>query len=79
MNAYELFDAAFDSAADGQERTIDYIVGYADGAFNVYCPDHVAQQILDCMAEFERQTDENGEYQNNAWHCIKKPLQEIQL
>lgn len=79
MNAYELQAAAFDSANDCAAETVEYIVEYANGAFDLQMSDSVAQKILDCRAAWRKATDENGEGANNAYHLIQAPLEEIEL
>lgn len=79
MNAFELYDAAFDSACDYAEDTIEYIQGYADGAFNLSVSDEIAQKILDCKAAFKAETEKNGQGQNNLYHLVEAPLSEIEL
>ena len=79
MNAYELEQAAFDSACDYAKETIEYIQGYADGAFNLTVSDAVAQKILVCRAECKAEIEKNNEGQNNRWHFVQKPLEEIEL
>ena len=79
MNAYELEQAAFDSACDHHEETIEYIQAYADGAFGIYVTNDVAQKILDCRAECKKASEENGEFENNGWYLVRKPLEAIEL
>ena len=81
MNAYELYDAVFDSANDYAEPTIEYIQEYADGAYEipVYVSDAVAQKMLDCRAACIKANEENGEYSNNHYHHIQAPLEAIEL
>lgn len=45
MNAYQLFDAAFDSACDHAEPTADYVASYADGAFGLTISSKVAEIV----------------------------------
>jgi len=79
MNAYELEQAAFYSACDHAEETVEYIQGYADGAFDLYVTAEVAQKILDCRKACSEATEKNGEYENNGWHLGRKPLEQIEL
>lgn len=79
MNAYQLEQAAFDIACDYAEETVEYIQGYADGAFDLYVTDDVAQKILDCREACHEANLKNGEYENNGWHLIRKPLEQIEL
>lgn len=79
MNAFDLYDAVFDSANDYAENTTAYVKQYADGAFDLYISDEVAQKIVDCRTEFLTETEKNGEGQNNQWHCVEKSLSEIEL
>lgn len=79
MNAYELEQAAFDSACDYAEETVKYVKSYADGAFDMYVSDEVAQKILDCRAACKAATEKNGEYENNGFFLVEKPLSAIDL
>lgn len=79
MNAYELYDAVFDSANDCAENTPGYVQQYADGAFDMYVAEEVAQKIVDCRSSYLAETEANGEGENNLQHCVKKPLSEIEL
>lgn len=79
MNAFELNNAAFDSACDYAEETVEYIQGYADGAFNLTVSGEIAQKILDCRAACKVETEQNGEGQNNGYHFVEVPLSDIEL
>ena len=79
MNAFELNSAAFDSACDNAEETVEYIQAYAEGAFNLTVSDEVAQKILDCRAACRAETEKNGEGQNNGYHFVEVPLSDIEL
>lgn len=79
MNAYELHEAAFDSACDYAEDSVEYIRDYADGAFGIYVSDGICERILECRKAYREATDKNGEGQNNAYHLIQVPLQSIEL
>lgn len=76
MNAYELYDAAFDSAqGEFAQSTVEYVKQYADGAFNTVVSDEVAQKIVACRVDFEQ----NGDGSNDFWHMVRKPLEAIEL
>ncbi|WP_250439873.1 hypothetical protein [Delftia tsuruhatensis] len=75
MNAYELFDAAFDSANDHRESTATYVKQYADGAFDLVISDEVAEIIAAAKREF----DANGDGSNDFYHMVRAPLEEIEL
>lgn len=79
MNAFQLYLAAFDSACDYKENTVEYIKGYADGAFNINVSDEVAQRILKAISDCEKANDENGQWTNNAYYHVEAPLSEIEL
>lgn len=79
MNAYELEQAAFDSACDHAKETVEYIQSYADGAFDLYVPAEVAQKILDCRKACREASENNGEGENSGWHLVRKPLEQIEL
>ena len=75
MNAYELYDAAFDSACDGAEATAAYVKQYAAGAFDLTISDEVAELIAAAKREF----DAAGDGSNDFWHMVQKPLEDIEL
>lgn len=58
MNAYELYDAAFDSACDNAEATKGYVSGYANGAFDLAIRDEVAELIASKKREWDTLTEE---------------------
>ncbi len=78
MNAYKLYEAVFDSAND-YEKTIEHVQSYGNSAFDLDVSAEVAQKILDCREKFEKETEKNGEGQNNLFHFVEKPLSEIKL
>ena len=74
ITAYDIYDAAFDSAqSEYSERTISYIVQYAESVFNVYLTSDIAQKILDAIDKWES-NDCGGD---NKWHDIEKQLRLI--
>ena len=79
MNAYELHEAAFDSACDHAEDTIAYIQQYADGAFDLFVPENMAEQILNCRQKYLAAVEEDGCGENHHYHLIRVQLEEIQL
>lgn len=84
MNAYELYDAVFDSARaewipESREEQIEDVISYADGAFNLNISHAVATQIIDARESLSVANGENGEWENNLWHCVEKQLSEIEL
>ena len=79
MNAYQLYDAAFDTANDYAENTIAYVKQYAEGALDTHVSDAVAQKIVDARIDYLKATESNGEGQNNLWHIVQKPLEQIEL
>ena len=79
MTAYELMESAFDTACGDAEETINYIQGYASGAFNLYVSKEICEKILECRAACAKATEDNGEGENNGWHLVRKPLEAIEL
>ena len=79
MNAYQLYEAAFDSACDDAADTIDYIVQYADGAFDLFITDADAQKILEARRQYLAAVDQDGQGEHHYHHLIRVPLEEIQL
>ena len=79
MTALDLYEAAFDSACDDATDTVDYIVQYADGAFDLYITDAEAQKILDCRRQYLAAVDQDGQGGHHYHHLIRVPLEEIQL
>ena len=79
MNAYQLHEAAFDSACDHAEDTVEYIDGYADGAFGITLPTGVAEAILAARQAWREAADEDGQGQHHHHHLIRVPLEEIEI
>lgn len=79
MNAYQLYEAAFDSACDDATDTIDYIVQYADGAFDLFITDADAQKILEARRQYLAAVDQDGQGEHHYHHLIRVPLEEVQL
>lgn len=79
MTALDLYEAAFDSACDDATDTVDYIVQYADGAFDLFITDADAQKILEARRQYLAAADEDGQGQNHYYYLIREPLEEIQL
>ena len=77
MNAYELYDAIFDTANDGAVNTVDYIMQYAECAYQL--PMHIAvetaQKIVDCRKAWEA---EENKCSDVFYHTVRKPLEEIE-
>jgi hypothetical protein len=80
MNAYELYAAAFDSAqSEYSENTVEYITGYADGAFNINLKREVAEKIIECRLACGEKNEENGEWGFNHDNFIRRPLLDIEV
>lgn len=77
MNAFELYTSVFDSANDYAQATAEYVQDYAFGAFDINVSDATAAKIIECHAAYE--ASESGEGQNNFWHLVQKPLENIEL
>ena len=79
MTALELYEAGFDSACDDATDTVDYIVQYADGAFDLFITDAAAQKILDCRRQYLAAVDRDGQGEHHYHRLIRALLEEIQL
>ena len=79
MTALDLYEAAFDSACDDATDTVDYIVQYADGAFDLFITGAEAKKILDCRRQYLAAVDQDGQGGHHYHHLIRVPLEEIQL
>jgi hypothetical protein len=89
MNAFELYDAVYDSArseyapeADDREGQIQDVIDYASGAFDLYVSRDTAEKIVDshfaCRAAND--ADEHGvQITHNRYTCIEQPLSVIEL
>ena len=75
MNAFELHEAAFDSACDYSAETTEYVQQYANGAFGITVSDTTAQAIIDCRVTFS--AGDGGS--NNYYYEIEKPLSAIEI
>lgn len=79
MNAFEIYEAAFDSAIDGAEATTDYVQDYAEFALDTAITREVAQAIVDAHLSFKGLNENNGEFQNAFYHKIEAPLSAIEI
>lgn len=79
MNAYQLFDAAFDSACDYAEPTADYVASYADGAFGLAISSKVAEIVASKQRECNALVEAGESNSNEFYYRVQKPLEEIEL
>lgn len=79
MNAYELYDAAFDSACDLQEPTSEYVAAYAGGAFNMAISNDTAELVATKRREWLALVEAGESNSNEFWHRVQKPLEEIEI
>lgn len=79
MNAYELHEAAFDSANDETPETVKYVQQYADGAFDLAVSEEVAQTILNCRAAYRAAVEQDGQGGFQHDDKIRRVLEEIEL
>lgn len=79
MNAYNVFEAAFDTANDFSENSVAYVQQYAENALGVSVSIEVATAIVAAKNAADSANAENSEGQNNLWHYAEKPLSEIEI
>lgn len=79
MNAYQVFEAVFDTANDFAENTVEYIHQYAENALGITVTKEVASAIVAAKSAVDSANTENSEGQNNLWHYAEKPLSEIEI
>jgi hypothetical protein len=81
MNAFEIYQAAFDAAqGDNRAATAEYVQDYASNAMDVSISKEVAQQIADCRAAFLAEVEaSNQEMQNWSYHNVQSDLEEIEV
>lgn len=79
MNAFDLEQAAFDSANDYVDESVQYLQQYADGAFGIAVTDDVCRKILSARAAYRAATEHNGEGQNNHFWLVREQLEAIEL
>ena len=84
MTAFDLYEAAFDPAAD-PKRTIKYFEGdavayvkaYATGAYDLVISDEVANKIVKCAEIYENYI---GKQWSNAYYeFVENVLKDIEL
>lgn len=75
--AYDIEQAAFDSACDHAEETVEYIKDYADGVFDLRIPDEVARKILACRKACSKANEHSNDVQHNHYELIQEPLEQI--
>lgn len=80
MNAFNLYDAVFDSARAefvpaASADKIEDVIDYAQGALDLHISRDVAQKIVAAHDAFE--ASEQGS--DNFWHLVEQPLAAIEL
>lgn len=79
MTAFDLYEAAFDSANDYAEETAEYVQQYADGAFDKHVDIAICEKIAACRRAYKGLDSVGGEYAQ-AYHTqVRKPLEDIEL
>lgn len=91
MNAFELYNAVYDSARDAflpenptREELIQDVIDYAFNAYDnpVNVSHEIAEKIVDAHSAYQAATwgeNGNGQYENNMFYCVQEPLEEIEL
>ena len=79
MNAYELYNHVFDSANAYSHESVAYIKEYAENVFGIAVTDETATLILECREALHCENKNNGQWQNNYYYCVRKPLEQIEL
>lgn len=84
MNAFELYDAVFDSAREEFHGTthaerVQDVIDYADGALDMNVSRDVAEKIVVAHESYKGIDEDNGDYENAFYHKIRAPLEEIEL
>ena len=75
---YEIYEAANDQADSRSELTKEYLVDYADGAFDIILSDDKAQMIVDCIVAYEKaDAERNYSTSQDLWVHIEEPLSEV--
>ncbi len=77
MNAFELYDACFDSANDYAEATAAYVSEYAHEAMGIAIGHDVAEMIA--LKKREWDSGRLGEGTDDFWHGVEKPLSAIEI
>ena len=80
MNAFELYEAAFDATqSDYSEATADYVQQYADSALDIIVATEVAEKIASVRTAYEA-AYEAGECNGNwIFHNVESVLSEIEI
>ena len=80
MTAFDLYEAAFDSANDYAEETAEYVQQYADGAFDKHVDIAICEKIAACRRTYKGLDSEGGGEDAQAYHTqVRKPLEDIEL
>lgn len=84
INAYNIYDAVFDTArsefwGSDKDGMIRDITDYAEGFFGLAIDCGDAERIADARLALLAANEENGEWGNNHWHLVERPLSAINL
>lgn len=80
MNAFELYDAVFDSANDGSDDvTAANVIAYADGALDLTISNEVAERVAKLRKEWLAMVEAGTATANEHYHLVEKELSEVEL
>ena len=66
-------------SASEQQKLAKEFIQYADSVFDIVLPARIANTMINCMLDYHDAMQKNGEYSNNYFNCIQKPLEEIEI
>lgn len=75
---FEIYDASNSQADSRKDLTVQYLIDYADGAFDILLSKKKAQLIVDCIADYEKaDAERKHSTSQDLWLYIEQPLREI--
>ena len=76
---YEIYEAAYDEVENHSELNEEYLIQYADGAFDITLTQEKAQIIVNCIKNYEAADKARGTYSTSQdlWENIEEPLKEV--
>ena len=81
ISLYDLADAATgtDTDYDKSNDKVQFLIDYADEFFNKILTEEQAAQIVDALNDCEAANIANGEWTNNHFHIVERPLSEVYI
>ena len=82
MNAFELYELTVETKSVEERGVFEYTpitLEDLQASFDGFLDKKIAEKIIAASEELHEENDKNGNFSNNYYYIIEKPLSEIEL